>query len=206
MHCALLGIMKKMLNLWLDTANHLQDYYIKKKCQLALSHRLVNIKPVSEILRKSRSIFARSDFKANEYRSLLFYYLRFALVGLIGAKYRKHFEIFSTSIYALSKDKISFRTIEHADTQLNYFAYGKSNITLNLHLLRHLAMSLKHLGPLWSQSAFAFEANNGVVVKANTSSDKIAHQLVWKYVMKHTIESTDETLFDFSLGSKGVIN
>lgn len=128
----------------------------------------------------------------------------------MGAKYRKHFEIFSTSIYALSKDKISFQTIKHADTQLNYFAdkfedlYGKSNITLNLHLLRHLAMSVKHLGPLWSQSAFAFEANNGVVVKANTSSDKIAHQLVWKYVMKHTIESTDETLCDFSLGGKGV--
>lgn len=31
MHCAELGIMKKMLSLWLDTKNHSKPYYIKKK-------------------------------------------------------------------------------------------------------------------------------------------------------------------------------
>lgn len=210
MHLILLGIMRKLFDLWLDTKNHKEDYYISKKNQIALSHRLINIKPVSEILRKPRSIFARKDFKANEYRSLLLYYLRFALVGLLGTKYRKHFEILSTCIYALSKEKISFETIEQTDKQLNYFAdtfedlYGKSNVTLNLHLIRHLAKMVWYLGPLWSQSAFAFEANNGVVTKANTSNDKIVHQLVWKYVMKHTVETTDKKA-EFSLGRKGVI-
>lgn len=61
------------------------------------------------------------------------------------------------------------------------------------------------MGPWWSQSAFAFEANNGIVVKANTSTDKIVHQLIWKYVMKHTIGSTEKNECEFSLGRKGII-
>lgn len=57
MHCALLGIMKKLLNLWLETKNHGKPYYIEKKNQIALSKRLIKIKPISEIVRKPRSIF-----------------------------------------------------------------------------------------------------------------------------------------------------
>lgn len=91
MHAVLLGIMRKMLNLWLDSGNHTKDYYIKKPQQITLSTRLVKQKPISDIIRKPRSLTMKNDFKANEYRSLLLYHLRFALSGLLPQKYLKHF-------------------------------------------------------------------------------------------------------------------
>lgn len=36
MHAVLLGIMKKLLSLWLDSTNHANDYYIKKPHQTVL--------------------------------------------------------------------------------------------------------------------------------------------------------------------------
>lgn len=213
MHCVLLGILKKLLSLWLDTSNHLKPFYIKKKQQILLSNRLIKIKPISEIMRKPRSIFLRADFKANEYRSLLFYYLYFALGGLLDAKYVKHFRLLSSVVYSLSKETILFDTIEQAKQQLNEFAnkyeilYGKSSVTINLHYLRHLAMQVEKLGPLWSQSAFAFEANNGTVVKSITSTKDILHQLTWKYVMKNKTKSVknSEENGDSSIGKERVI-
>lgn len=64
---------------------------------------------------------------------------------------------------------------------------------MNLHLLSHLTMQTENLGPLWSQSAFAFEAVNGIVVKSNASTKDISHQLIWKYVMKRQIKTTNDT-------------
>lgn len=54
---------------------------------------------------------------------------------------------------------------------------GLHNVTINLHLLRHLAMAVKQLSPLWTQSAYCFEANNGVITKANTCTTNMLHQL-----------------------------
>lgn len=210
MHCVLLGIMKKMLNLWLDTSNHKEPYYIEKKYQIALSKRLLNIKPISDIIRKPRSIFSRGEFKANEFRSLLFYYLWFALDGLLNEKCVIHFRLLSTAVYLLSKEIISTESIERARILLNDFAnqfealYGKSNVTTNLHLLRHVTMQVENLGPLWSQSAFAFEANNGIAVKSNASTKDIVHQIMWKYSMRKTIK-TIANVPEYSLGGKAVI-
>lgn len=54
MHCVHLGVMKKLLNLWLDSKNHSKPFYITKKHQIALSQRIVMLKPVSEIIRRPR--------------------------------------------------------------------------------------------------------------------------------------------------------
>lgn len=215
MHCALLGIVKKLLNLWLDSKNHNLPYYITKSHQIALSNRIVNIKPISEITRRPRSIFARGDYKANEYRSLLYYYLWFALDGLLPSKYVKHFRLLSSAIYGLSREEISLESIERARIQLNDFVndfeilYGKSNVVMNLHLLKHITMQVHNLGPLWSQSAFPFEANNGIVTKSNTSTKDIVHQIMWKYSMKQRINpkmNDAEQIGNFTIGGKGVVD
>lgn len=56
MHCAHIGIMKKLLSMWLDSENHTKAFYIKKPNQIILSNRVVGIKPISEILRKPKSL------------------------------------------------------------------------------------------------------------------------------------------------------
>lgn len=195
MHAALLGITKKLLSLWLDSKNHGNDYYIKKQQQNMLSARLISQKPISELLRKPREVTIKNDFKANEYRSLLLYYLRFALYGVLPKKYINNFILFSNSIYDLSRNEVSLQSIEKANKQLEKFAndfevlYGKSNVTINIHLIRHLATCVRNLGPLWVHSAFVFESNNGVICKSIKSKKDILHQLSWKYVMNHTVIS-----------------
>lgn len=213
MHCAELGIMKKLLSLWLDTKNHKQPFYIKKKDQVILSNRILTLKPVSEIARGPRSIFSKGEFKANELRNLLLFFLRFALPGLLDRKYIQHFHLFSTSMYALLKQNISFESINEAQMKLNEFAdtfedlYGKHNVTINLHLLRHLPGTVKNLGPLWAQSSYGFESNNGIVIRSNTCTKDMTFQLVWKYIMKHSVKIGDESenICEISLGRKKML-
>lgn len=194
MHCVLLDVVKKLLSLWLDSKNHSKPYYIQKKHQVMLSGRVINIKPNSEISRKPRSLFARADFKANEYRSLLLYYLRYALSGLQEAVYVQHFQLLSSAIYILLKESISPDDFDKATLRLNEFVeefqrlYGKDNVTMNLNLIRHLPTTVRNLGPLWCQSAFGFETNNGVLIKLNTCKRDILHSLAWKYVMEKTVD------------------
>lgn len=165
MHCVHLGVMRKLLSLWLDTDNKLQPFYINKKNQENLSNRLVSIKPISKIMRRPRSIFSRGEFKANEFRGLLLHFLPFVLSGLLDAKYIAHFRLLSYSIYTLSKKSISIEEIQTVQLQLDEFVkdfqklYGKSNVTMNVHLVQHLTMSVNKLGPLWTTSVYGFEGS-----------------------------------------------
>lgn len=208
MHCCELGLMKKLLSLWLDSKNHSEPYYITKKNQVLLSSRIVNIKPISNISRKPKSIFG--DMKANEYRSLMLYFIRFALPGCIHSKYITHFHLFCSAMYMLLKEQISESMIEEAERRLNQFAdeyeilYGQKNVTFNLHLLRHLASNVRYLGPLWSQSAYAFEASNGIISKSNTSKKDVVHQISWNYIMRHTFKMTKPNI-KFSVGKLKLI-
>lgn len=211
MHCIYLGITKKLLNLWLDSKYHLKQWYITKKNQVILSNRLVKIKPISDIMRRPRSIFSKSDFKANEYRSFLLYFLRFSLSGMLESKYIRHFNLLCSAIYTLSKPSISREEIEQARFKLKEFAddfeilYGTSNVTLNLHLLRHLTAAVENLGPLWATTAFGFEANNGVVAKANTCTSNILNQLVWKYSIKKSNYHNVDEVGEFGINGKKII-
>lgn len=206
-----LNMMRKLFSLWLDSVNHKQPYYIKPKNQILLSKRLVEIKPVCEITRKPRSIFSRADFKANEYRSLLLFYLPFALNGLLSARYVQHFRLFSSAMYLLLKEKILNDDIHEAEKKLNQFVaefeilYGKENVTINLHLLKHLAPMVRKLGPCWTQSAYGFEAVNGTVTKANTATWGILHQLAWKYTMRKTVQAEKKETCKFQIGGEKVL-
>lgn len=195
MHCVHLGIMKLLLKLWLETKNKSQPYYMSKAHQVLLSNKIVCLKPISETVRRPRSIFKRGDFKANEFRSLLLYYLPIALDGFLENRFIKHFCLLSTATYILSKERVTFDDINQARKQLNEFAdsfenlYGKSNVTMNIHLIRHLPNAVENLGPLWCQSAYAFEAKNGIVIKANNSNNQhMVQQLAWKYTMNETMK------------------
>lgn len=106
MHCSEEGVMKKILHLWLDSKNHGQPYYIKKKNQDILNKRLMNLKTISEFSRKPRAITSFKEFKANELRELMIYYLRFALPGLIETKYIRHFHLFCSAMYMLMMENI----------------------------------------------------------------------------------------------------
>lgn len=209
MHCTLLGVVVKMLSLWLDSVNHNSCYYIKPKLQCILNQRLVKIKPNSNISRKPRPLSERSNYKANEYRNLLLYYLTYSLRGLLPKQYIDHFKLLSSSIYTLLKKEISLEEIDETEIKLDRFAneferlYSTENVTTNIHLLRHIANSVRYHGPLWAQAAFGFESNNGILIKTN-SKNNILHSLAWKYSMRFTLNvaNRDEKKSDVKVHGK----
>lgn len=95
MYAVLLGNVKKIMNLWIDSGNHNEPFYIKP----VLNTRIQSIKPTREIARKPRSIFERANFKANEYQSLLLFYLPCCLNGVLKKCYVDHFQLLSSAIY-----------------------------------------------------------------------------------------------------------
>lgn len=199
LHCVLLGVTRKQLDLLLDTKNHKETFYITNRKQDALNKRLTSIKPPVEIGRKPRSIFERANFKGNELRSILLYYIRFCLIGLVPIRYINHIQLLSSAIYLLLQEEISKKDLSLAESRLIEYAdqfenlYGRNNITMNLHLLRHIADAVRQLGPLWTQSTFGFEANKRVIVASTNAKRDYLHQIAWKYSMKLTLDMIEKS-------------
>lgn len=194
MHSVLVGIVKKQLDLWLDSVNHKESFYIKPKLQEALNTRILSIKPPSDIARRPRPISEMANYKANEYRNLLLYYLPCSLDDLLKKCYVDHFNLLSAAIYLLLEERIPKENIQRADIMLNQYCdafekfYGSHNVTLNLHLLRHISSAVQNLGPLWSQSAFGLEDNNGVLIKT-AAKHNILHSIAWKYIANSSVKT-----------------
>lgn len=111
-------------------------------------------------------------------------------------------------MYLLLKEKISPDDINQAKLKLNSFVdsfeilYGQNNVTMNFHLVRHFPTAVEHTGPLWAQSAYGFEANNGVVISRTHVKKNLLHQLSWKYCMKQSLKNDNVKSDAFSIGKK----
>lgn len=171
MHNVTLGVFKAMTTLWLKPANKKMEFYINKKNRRILDSRLLSIKKCSFIGRPTRSLTQLAMLKACELRILL-YYLRNCLIGLLRKKYVDHFQLLSACVYRLLKSEIRYDELITIEDDLNRFVreyevlYGKAAMTMNVHLISHLVQNVRNSGPLWCTSMFAFESNNGHLVKS----------------------------------------
>lgn len=202
MHNVLLGVVRAILNIWFDPRNSKKNFYLNKKKRLLLDIRLLSIKKCSFIGRSTRSLAKLAYFKANELRNLLLFYLRISLDGLLPKKYIIHFQILSDSIYRLLKTEISCDELNSIEADLNRFVkeyqffYGGNSMTMNIHLITHLVQTVRNNGPLWTTSMFAFESNNGSLLKLFNGSREVLQQISSKYILrhihhvKHVLEST----------------
>lgn len=209
MHCVLLGVTKKLLELWFESKYHQEPFYIKKKNQRAFDQRLCAIRPLSDIGIRPLSIFNRSNFKAKTYRLLLLFYIRCCLPGLIDQKYVLHFELLSSAIFVLLREKVTIEDMRKAEEKLIEFVkafeqlYGKENVTMNLHLLLHIVETVRYSGPLWSQSAFSFESSNGELIRSNNAKLNILQSMSWKYSIKPTVTVNDDYTIDDGILLRG---
>lgn len=197
MHGVLIGIVTLMVDIWMGKKKlHYQKeekYRFKKlnpSQRLELNRRIISLKPTMKIGHKPRSILDRSYFTANEYRSLLLYYLRFSMNGLFDKEIIKHFSLLSDAIYILLQTKIKHSEVLKAGKMLKEFAdlfenyYGKNAVTINLHLLRHYVDSVLNSGPLWSHCMFPFENNIGVLKRSFKCNVDVVEQIARNYSMK----------------------
>lgn len=166
-----------------------KPYRIAKNSLKILNSRIVSIKPINDIRRKPRSLSDFAQLKANEFRSLLLYFLPICLFGILPAKYIKHFRLLSNSIYRLLKIEISETELNEVESDLNLFVsdfqllYGDKHMTLNVHLLKHTVNNVRMHGPLWTHSAFHFESYNATLLNFVTGKTDILHQICTKYII-----------------------
>lgn len=127
MHNVLLGVVKDLIQIWMGfkriPAPPYNDYKIKTVAiRQQLDQRILQLKPFSSFHRKPRSIFEVKKFKAVELQNCLFYYLRYALVGILPTRVVRNFELLSAAIYILCQTKIEISQVESASKMLIEFA------------------------------------------------------------------------------------
>lgn len=213
MHGVLLGVLPLLLDYWLGVRTIIhggdeQPICIKMlntKERAILNGRIVSLKPPSRINHKPRSISERAFYTANEYRSLLWFYLRFALKGLLDERLIAHFELLSNATYVLSKRELKRTEITEAGAMLNQFVdqfelyYGKNSVTINVHILRHYTDSVLNSGQLWCNSLFSFESNMGYIKSLFCSNVDVVQQIAYNYCIQRTIEFNDKKEKSISL-------
>lgn len=195
MHCVLLGVEKGLTDFFCNPKYSDRQFYIPNAKRNLLNSRILALKPNSEVVRKPRSLAQRSDFKASEFRSMLLYYFPICLPGCVSDQLVKHVRLLSDAVYILLQSTIPLKEIDEAECMLLQFVeqheriFGKEHMVTNVHLLKHLANSVRNLGPLWCHSAFPFERNNGVLLKKVNGTTDVLLQASSKYCLSKSVIS-----------------
>ena len=146
MHCVCLGVTRQFVNLWMDSRQHENRFYIGRSEQ-EINARLHLIEVPREMSRATRSIGDRNHWKASEWRAFIFYSL-VILRGILPLTYLKHFFLFVYGVYSLLGDSITEDAINSVEASLTKFVieveelYGLTYCTFNVRQLIHLAQSV----------------------------------------------------------------
>lgn len=116
--------------------------------------------------------------------------MRFSLYGILSKELITHFTLLSDAIYTLCKTRITKNEVLKPGSMLQKsadqfeFYYGKTSVTINVHLLRHYEQSVFNTGPLWCQSMFAYESNIGELKRFFNCNVDVVEQIAFNYCIK----------------------
>ncbi|KAK9977083.1 hypothetical protein ABG768_018904 [Culter alburnus] len=163
MHLVCLGIMRRLLHLWLKMGPltcRLSGFQIN-----TLTERLVNAQrsvPM-EFARKPRALREIDRWKATEFRQFLLYTGPVMLKDLLTTEVYKNFLLLFVGIFILCNNSLMEDYCDYANDILvlfvNHFGqlYGPQFLSYNAHCLVHLADDAKKHGVLDNFSAFKYE-------------------------------------------------
>lgn len=177
------------------SGNSKARYHLNSYKVALINKRIAAIKPISEIPRKPRSLDDMSNFKANEFDAMLLFYLPVILNGIVKPIYLNHFKVLSNSVYCLRQENFCDDQLAKIENDLKKFVvdfenlYGSVHCTMNIHLVKHIAESVRYFGPLWTFSAFPFESFISVLKNFVTGSTDVLHQICSKYIVSSLIHS-----------------
>jgi len=156
---------------------------------------LESFTPPQNILRGSRPLSERANFKCKLFKALLFFFIPILFKGEIPDKVYENVLCLSIGMYVLLKKSILREELEVAKTLLQMFVegfndiYGDLEMVNNVHLITHVADVVEKCGPAWCYSAYPFESGNGELLKLVNGTTGIPSQLCKKYAMVKSVNS-----------------
>lgn len=188
MHLVCLGVMKKLIWLWMNGP-------IANKCRIGacavqlISESLINLKNhlPREFNRKGRPLSEVERWKATEFRQFLMYTGPVVLKSLLSLTTYKHFLLLYVGILCLSCDFLFEAYRNYAGEILCLFVqqfghfYGEDMFVYNVHALVHLSEDASNFGILDNFSSFPFESFLGnlkrLVRKPNLALQQVIRRL-----------------------------
>ena len=184
MHAILNGIVPMLQNLWFDSKNKEETFYINKRKQEEIDKIINQIQPPDIIARIPKTLSSRVYWKASEERDYLLFYFPIILKDKLPKKYYEHFLILSYATRILLQSEIHLQEIDLAESLFELFVnnvenlYGLEKCSFNVHQLLHMAESVRRWGPLWVWSMFTFEDANGYFKNLNHGPNKVDVEIV----------------------------
>lgn len=205
MHCAYLGVMKQHTEHLLkdyrtknrDGSNievQKPDYYVGAPADLKIiDSRLLAIRPPTRRSRVPRTIKTRADWKASEWRNW-HDYAPVCLYGILPNRYLQHLAKLSQIIHLINNTSVTSEELDEAERLLQEYVhdyeryFGEKSMTPVVHLLTHIVDCVRHWGPIWTVSAFIYEAWNRHILEDVTSPNAIADQIVTRFLIARFLE------------------
>lgn len=193
MHLVCLGVVRKLLLLWIRGPNTIRypSWKIKQ-----ISNSLEDLKKYMpcEFARKPRTLDEICRWKATEFRTFVLYVGTFVTKSVLKDEHWKNFFSLNVAMMILiSPDYGQF--IGHARLLLDSFVkhfelyYGRHLLSHNVHGLIHLCDDYTRFGPLDNVSAFTFENYMGSLKKMLRKPDKPIQQIIKRYNEKCLLKS-----------------
>lgn len=184
MHLVCLGIVKKLLILWIRGKPKQQKLSNFQISSISSNLSALKSQTTCEFSRKPRALSEVDRWKATEFRHFLLYSGIVVIRNVVSAENFKLFVSLCIGVRILCSPLHHMKHNEYAKQLLIYFAktfgslYGEDQISYNVHALIHLADDVKNLGPLDRFSAFKFENALGKLKKLIRSPNKPLEQVI----------------------------
>ncbi|XP_043476068.1 uncharacterized protein LOC122507432 [Leptopilina heterotoma] len=188
MHLILLGVMKKLIKMWLlgplKIRLHIKKVNTLSKKLLTLRHSIPK-----EFGRKPRSLLEFRYWKATEFRTFLKYTGPIVLKNILPELMYENFILLHSAVTILCSPNLiaESRNIDCAQEMLENFVtgfqsiYGKEFVSDNIHNLLHICQDVKKYGPLDRFSAFRFENHMSSIKRMIRKGDKPLEQIARRY-------------------------
>ena len=195
MHSAELGYMKNFLeNIKSDSG---APYYLDPTRKKAVESRLKQIALPSYFSRGARSLDCMSDFKAFEYKAILFYTFFFMFNGILPSDYVSHHLLISNALFKLYKLDGTDQEVDQAREEIDLFLsmfdklnYSKGFFKYNVHILIHIYEDRKKHGPIFLYNAYGYESILHVLGKCvqspNITVEEICNRLALIQSLRHS--------------------
>ncbi|KYN07563.1 hypothetical protein ALC62_01469 [Cyphomyrmex costatus] len=179
MHLVCLGVMRKLISLWLK---HVFPRRIARTFNKRVSELLQNIRSTvpSEFNRRPRSLNDYKQWKATEFRTFLLYLGPVVLKDILDKCMYNNFLTLHVAISILLNKAFckEIDYLDYAEELLKHFVktftklYGKAYVSHNIHNLLHLVADVRKFGILENFSCFRFENYMGTIKKLLRKGDK----------------------------------